>query len=76
MLNIFDSLKSNVKNMTSFEQAQQMGVPHLKDELWKYTRAKKFLSDAYSVYDDSFVASKAKHLVEGLVDANVAVFQW
>ena len=74
MLNIFDSLKSNVKNMTSFEQAQQMGVPHLKDELWKYTRAKKFLSDAYSVYDDSFVASKAKHLVEGLVDANVAVF--
>ena len=40
MLNVFDSLKSNIKNQSSFDAAQEMGVPHLKDELWKYTRAK------------------------------------
>ena len=60
MLNVFDSLKSNVVNKTSFDEAQNMGVPHLKDELWKYTRAKKFLSEEYSVYGDSLVSKLLK----------------
>ena len=74
MLNVFDSLKSNVVNKTSFDEALNMGVPHLKDELWKYTRAKKFLSEQYAVYGETLVSEAAKALASKHSDVNLAVF--
>ena len=50
MLNAFDSLKSNIVNKTSFATAEKMGLPTFKDELWKYTRAKKFLGRLLVVF--------------------------
>ncbi len=74
MLNVFDSLKSNIVNKTSFDEAQNMGVPHLRDELWKYTRAKKFLSEEYAVYAGGLASEKAKSLSAKYSDVNLAVF--
>ena len=73
MLNAFDSLKSNIVNKTSFATAEKMGLPTFKDELWKYTRAKKFLSEDYSLYSNED-AKEVSELVKAYSDANLLVF--